>query len=92
MSRQEKLILFYVGLFCLTVVLVAFFWRSDQYYSSAYAPVVERSVRNRAIMEENRRNEGGGSGYTNYDSRQPAAAGFRERDIDKNKGDRFSTY
>lgn len=88
MSRQEKLILLYVGLFCLTVVLVAFFWRSDQYYSNAYAPVVEKAERNRAIIEENRR----GSGYGGGSSGQPAAAGFRERDIEKNKGDRFSTY
>lgn len=85
MTRQEKLILFYVGLFCLAVVIISFAWRSDSYYSNAYTPIVEKSNRNKAIEAQNRKMSGS-------DSDQPSAAGFREKDIDKNQGERFSTY
>lgn len=83
------MILVYVGLFCLTTVLVAYFWHANdnQYYSNAYSPIVEKAQHNRAIMEENRRNAAGESS-----SDEPRAAGFRERDIDKKHGDGFSTY
>ncbi len=96
MSKQEKLILIYVGLFCATLIVLAFLWRSDKYYSNAYAPIVEKSERNKAIIEQNRRTEQ--ARYSNSDSQgsgtssQPRPAGFREQDIDKNRGDRFSTY
>ncbi|WP_373531861.1 hypothetical protein [Vampirovibrio sp.] len=92
MSKQEKIFLFCVGVFSLTLVLVSFFWRSNQYYSDAYAPVVEKSNAKRAIAEENRKNEGKTGRYTPKNSEQPLPSGFRERDIDKKEGDRFSTY
>ncbi len=88
MTKQEKLILFYVGLFCVAVVIISFAWRSDSYYSDAYSPIVEKSNQNKAIEAENRKM----SGQFGSDSDQPSAAGFREKDIDKSKGDRFSTY
>ncbi|WP_303673527.1 hypothetical protein [Vampirovibrio chlorellavorus] len=88
MTQQEKLILFYVGLFCLAVVIISFAWRSDSYYSNAYTPVVEKSNRNKAIEAQNRKMDG----QSGSDSNQPNAAGFREKDIDKNRGERFSTY
>lgn len=92
MNKQEKLILFYVGLFCLLIVLVSFFWRSDQYYSNAYAPMVEKSNRDRAIVEKNKETERRSGGYSARESQQPLPSGFRERDIEKSRGDRFSTY
>lgn len=96
MTRQEKLILFYVGLFSLALVLIAFFWNADKYYSNAYSPVVEKANRDRAIIEQNRQKEqragrSEGQGRSNG-SNQPRPAGFREQDIDKKRGERFSTY
>lgn len=92
MSRQEKLILVYVGLFCLGLLLLTFFWSSNKYYSNAYTPIVEKSRRDRAIVEQNRRNEEQAGDSSSRSSDQPTPAGFRERDIEKNRGDRFSTY
>lgn len=88
MTKHEKLILFYVGLFCLAVVIISFAWRSDSYYSNAYSPVVEKSNQNRAIEAQNRKIAEKNGDYSD----QPSAAGFREKDIDKSQGDRFSTY
>lgn len=93
MSRQEKLILFYVGLFCAALVLISLFWNADKYYSNAYSPIVEKANRDRAIIEQNRRNEErAGNSSGGQDSEQPSPAGFKERDIEKNRGNRFSTY
>lgn len=80
MSKQEKLILFYVGLFCIALAIISYVWQSDQYYSNAYTPVVEKARLERAIREDEQ------------SSKQPAPAGFREKDIDKNRGNGFSTY
>lgn len=92
MSRQEKLILFYVGLFCTALVLISFFWNADKYYTNAYAPVVEKANRDRGIIEQNKRNEARAGGSSDQSSRQPTPAGFKERDMEKNRGDRFSTF
>jgi type II secretory pathway component PulC len=92
MSKTEKLILFYVALFCIALVLVGIFWRSDPYYSKAYTPVVEKSNAERAIIEQNRINEAQNGNGSGKESEQPVPSGFRERDIDKKTGDRFSTY
>lgn len=92
MTRQEKLILFYVGIFCAALVLISLFWNADKYYSGAYTPVVEKANRDRAIIEQNRRNEERAGDSSGQDSQQPNPAGFKERDIEKNRGNRFSTF
>jgi hypothetical protein len=92
MSQSEKMILFLVGLFCVAVVLASLFWRSNQYYSNAYTPIVEKARANRAIIQQNRNNEGKNGNDSSGETQQPQASGFQEQDIEKHNGDRFSTY
>jgi hypothetical protein len=53
---------------------------------------VEKSNAERAIIEQNRINEAQNGNGSGKESEQPVPSGFRERDIDKKTGDRFSTY
>jgi type II secretory pathway component PulC len=92
MNKTEKMILFYVALFCATLVLISIFWRSNPYYSKAYTPIVEKSNAERAIVEQNRIREAESGNNSGKKSEQPMPSGFREQDIDKKTGDRFSTY
>ena len=86
MSRQEKLFLLIVALICMALIAAVFFANQKTYYSDAYTPMVENSRHNHDIMEQNRKNR-----PKVYES-EPSAAGFKESEIDKNKGSRFSTY
>jgi hypothetical protein len=85
LSRQDKLILFCVSLFCIGLVIVTFVWNSNKYYTGAYSPIVKRSIENRKEIEAYRKAHG-------ESSDQPSAPGFREKDIKKERGRGYSTY
>ena len=85
MNKQEKLILFCIGLFCLVFLIIGFFFsNADRFYSGAYTPMVEKSRRAKEAAAE--------ANKTEKTSDEPRARGLRERDIEKKRGDRYSTY
>lgn len=85
MSKQDKLLLLGVILFCIALVSLSFFWSANKYYTKAYTPAIERSNERRKAIEAERKASG-------ESSEQPRPAGFAEKDIKKQKGDRYSTY
>jgi hypothetical protein len=85
LSKKEQLFLFYVGLFCTGLIIVSFAWNANKFYTSAYTPVVQQAIERRAEIEAYKKAHG-------ESSNEPRAAGFKESDMDKQQGDRYSTY
>jgi uncharacterized protein YxeA len=85
MTKRGKLILIVIVMFCLGILVASFFWHSDTLYSGAYAPMVQKSLE-RQEAERVRKKE------TGETSDEPQAPGFKEKDIDRQKGSGFSTY
>lgn len=85
MNKQDKLILFCIGLFCVVFLIIGFFFSNgNRFYSGAYTPVVKKSMdaKQEAATEEDEES----------DSEQPRAAGLREREIQKHRGNGYSTF
>jgi hypothetical protein len=81
-KKTIKLILFVFIVFAIAMVLTSAYWQGDSLYKGAYAPLVEKSRERQQATE----------GDSVPPSEQPDAHGFKERDIERQKGDRFSTY
>lgn len=77
---KENFILFCVLLFFIGMAVVSVIWNANGYYTRAYTPVVNEARERHAINHPEER------------SKQPRARGFRESEIKKHHGDRFSTY
>lgn len=87
MNKQEKLILLGIGLFCLIFLIIGFFFsNADRFYSGAYSPMVEKSLKAKQAAAESAADE------ESSHSDEPRARGLREREIQKQRGDRYSTY
>lgn len=82
MSKTGKLLVFILIIFSIGLVLASIYWHGDTLYQGAYAPIVEKSQQRKQADQQ----DDGGS------SNQPTPPGFKERDIDRQKGDRFATY
>lgn len=85
MGKTGKLIIFVIVVFCLGILIASFFWRDNTIYSGAYAPMVEKAQARKAAELERQKQSGEAS-------EEPHAKGFREKDIDRQKGNGFSTY
>lgn len=85
MSNKDKLVLFYVFLFCMGLIIVSSVWNANKFYSSAYGPLVQRSLERKEAAEAYKKEHGDSSD-------EPHSKGFRESDIKKEHGDRYSTY
>ncbi len=86
MNKQEKLIVLCVSIACIIFLVVGFYFsNADQFYSGAYGPIVERANQNKKALDDYRKEHGD-------ESDQPRASGLRENEIEKHKGDRYSTY
>ena len=85
MNQQSKQILIVIVVLCLGMLIAAFIWQGDSLYSGAYAPMVEQSNDRKAIEKHIEDQEA-------PPSVEPQAPGFKERDIDKQKGNGFNTY
>lgn len=83
MSKNLKLILIVIALFMAAMVIASMLWHGDNLYKGAYAPMVEKS---QLRQQEGRQSNG------DEHSDQPQAPGFKEKDIDRQHGDGFSTY
>jgi len=81
MSKQVKLLLFVLILFAIGLVVASVFWQGDTIYSGAYAPIVKRAQQRKLQADQE-----------NGHSEQPDAPGFKEKDIDRQKGDGYATY
>ena len=83
MKKQLKLLLVIMVAFFIGLVVMSFFWRDDNTYKNAYTPMVEKSLERQKENSQERDEDS---------SVEPHAPGFREKDIDRQHGDRFSTY
>jgi hypothetical protein len=81
-KKTLNLILFIFIVFAIAMVVASAYWQGDSLYKGAYAPIVEKSRERQKAAE----------GEDAPPSEQPDAYGFKEKDIDRQKGDRFSTY
>ena len=80
-KKALKLIVFVLVLFAIGMVLASLSWQGDTIYSGAYAPMVEKSLKRKQAEQ-----------LDSPKSEQPDAMGLKEREINRQKGDRFSTY
>lgn len=83
MSKQGKWLLFSLLLVFTGLAIVSAFWHKDPYFSGAYTPMVEKSQARKRLQESN---------SATPPSEQPNAMGFAEKDIEKQKGNRYATY
>lgn len=86
LTKQERYFIFIIGLVLAGVVVVIFAWNwkgGTDFYSRSYAPVVQRSQEQRRLLDELDKK---------VRSSQPRPAGFKESEIEKTRGDRYSTY
>lgn len=83
MSKSLKLTLIVIILVMLGLVIANAFWHGDSLYKGAYAPIVEKS---QLRQQEERQSD------AEDHSDEPQAPGFKEKDIDRQRGDGFSTY
>ena len=89
MTKKLKLILIIIALFLIGMVFASIFWHGDNLYKGAYAPMVEKSQLRQ--QEERPAQNDQNDGHDGY-SDQPQAPGFKEKDIERQRGDGFSTY
>lgn len=85
MTKQTKLILMVVVLFCVGLIIASCFWKGDSIYSGAYAPMVQKSLERQQDELDRKKSAGEASD-------EPQAKGFKEKDIDREHGEGFSTY
>lgn len=85
MTKQTKLIIMVVVLFCVGLIVASCFWHGDSIYSGAYAPMVEKSMQRQQAEVDRKKADGEASD-------EPQAPGFKEKDINRQHGDGFSTY
>jgi hypothetical protein len=85
MSNKEKLFLFCVFLFCTGLIIVSCVWNANKFYAGAYSPLIQQSIERKQEVEAYKKAHGDSSD-------EPHPAGFKESDIDKEHGDRYSTY
>jgi hypothetical protein len=85
LDQKSRLLLIGMMLLVCGLLAVCLLWRGDNLYSGAYSPMVEKSLQRQGT---------GGSGERQKDeeSDQPQAPGFREKDINRQHGEGFSTY
>jgi hypothetical protein len=84
MSAQARFFLIFCGILCVVgLLIVSFLWNADGYFTNAYSPIVQQSQE--AARNQDRDTEEKPSG-------QPRPAGFSEKDIEKQRGNRYATY
>jgi hypothetical protein len=90
---RVNLLLVGLLLFLAAIAAVAYFWNANTFYTEAYRPVVQESLERQRILKEAKeaeQREGGTD--SSRDDNEPHPYGLRERDIEKHRGNRYSTF
>jgi hypothetical protein len=87
LDQKSRLLLIGIMLLVCGLLAVCLLWRGDNLYSGAYSPMVEKSLQRQGAS-----GTGEGQNQKEKQSDQPQAPGFREKDINRQHGEGFSTY
>ena len=79
-KQKEQFMLFCILLLFIGILVILTFWNANGFFTEAYSPIVEDANARQTVRKKT------------VESEQPRPAGFKEKEIEKRRGDRFATY
>lgn len=87
MSPQSKFVIFCIILGFIAFAMISSTWNANSFFASAYRPVIEESAQRQEAAQRARDGKD-----PSKPSSEPHAPGFKEGEIEKERGHRYATY